>query len=86
MLPVAVLLAFHAWLDLLGERPAIVRSFGGSRWLAMHVGASVAQWLYLVAFWVEGGGGYFWPAWPLLGLGLLAGVHALSVTRSTIRP
>lgn len=85
-LPLAALLAFHAWLVLLDARPGIRRRFGGSRPLAIHTGAAIAQWLYLVALWVEGSRGYFWPAWPLLGLGLLAGIHALKVFRPARQP
>jgi hypothetical protein len=81
VLPLAALLMLHGWLVSLHERPGIRERFGGSWPLAVHAGASAAQWLYLVALWLEGGRGYFWPAWPLLGLALLLGVHVLKVFR-----
>lgn len=79
LLPLAAILALHAWLVLLRKRHALRSRFGGSYGLAVHAGASGAQWLYLVALWIEGGGGYFWPAWALLGLGVLLGLHTLRV-------
>ncbi len=90
VLPLAALLALHSWIVELNRRPMIIGRFAGSRWLAIHAGASAAQWLYLVALWVEGGFGYFWPGWELLGLGLIAGVHTLDVLgvarQSTVAP
>ncbi len=90
VLPLAALLALHSWIVLLNRRPTIIRRFAGSRSLAIHAGASAAQWLYLLALWVNGGFGYFWPGWVLLGLGLIAGMHTLHVLRvarqSTVAP
>ena len=45
--------------------------------------------LILIAIWFfsTGGNGYFWPAWPLLGLtiaAVFAGLDAFGVTRKTI--
>ena len=85
-LPLAALLALHGWVVLVKRRPALRARLGGNRALAVHVGASTVQWLYLVALWVEGGRGYFWPAWPLLGLGLLAGIHTVTVFRPFPEP
>lgn len=78
-LPLTALLAVHGWSVLLSRRPTIVSRFAGSRPLAIHAGALAAQWLYLLALWVEGGCGYFWPGWALIGFGLIAGVHVLQV-------
>jgi hypothetical protein len=78
IVPLALVLALHAWFVLLSARPGIRERLGGSQGLAVHVGISAAFWLYLVAVWASGPG-YFWPAWALLGLGVAAGVHAALV-------
>jgi hypothetical protein len=76
LLPLALALALHGWLVLGACRPDIAERVGGTR-VAAHAGAAAALWLYLAGVWVQGGGGYFWPGWVLLGLAMLVGVHAL---------
>jgi uncharacterized membrane protein len=47
----------------------------------------VALILIAVWFFSTGGNGYFWPAWPLLGLtiaAVFAGLDAYGITRRTI--
>lgn len=78
IVPLGLALAVHGWFLLLEARPGIRRRLGGSQPLAAQVGVSAALWLYLVALWATAPG-YFWPAWPLLGLGLAAGAHAALV-------
>jgi signal transduction histidine kinase len=71
ILPLALVLAIHAWIVLVFEYPNEVKS----QPLAIQVGISVAIVLFLVAIWAVSGHGYFWPVWPFLGLGFLAAVH-----------
>jgi hypothetical protein len=35
--------------------------------------------LFLIGIWAASGGGYFWPVWPMLGLGAAAGLHGAKV-------
>jgi len=78
-LPFALALGIAWWVLRVDERPEIRQRFAGSRPLALHAGASAALWLYIAAQWVLSGGGYFWPGWVLLGLGVLFAVHASAV-------
>jgi hypothetical protein len=42
--------------------------------------ASVAVLLvFLIGIWAASGGGYFWPVWPALGLGVALGLHGAQV-------
>lgn len=85
MLALALLLAIHGWAVLEAARPALRHRLGGSRPLTICVGVAAAHWLYLVALWAEGGGGSFWPGWPLLGLVLAGALIALHVALSNRR-
>jgi hypothetical protein len=78
-LPLALTVALHGWFVLLAERPQSKQWFLGSNVLTAHVGVAAAMWLYLLSLWTVGGRGYFWPAWALLGLIALLGIHALRV-------
>jgi signal transduction histidine kinase len=81
-LGLGLVLALHAWVVLVLERPEVRRRALGSRVLAVTVGFSAALWLFLVGIWALAGAGYFWPAWPLLGLAaLLIALAALAATR-----
>ena len=37
--------------------------------------------LFLIAIWAAGGGGYFWPIWPILSCGLVVGLRAVNQGR-----
>jgi signal transduction histidine kinase len=45
--------------------------------LARVTGAAVIVEVFLFVLWVLGGGGYFWPMWPALGLAVAVAVFAL---------
>ena len=77
--PLAATVAVHGWVVMVAERPDLRGRFLDSRALALHTGIAGSLWLYLFALWAIGGG-YFWPAWPLLGLAALVGAHAIRVT------
>jgi signal transduction histidine kinase len=78
ILPLLLPLGIASWVVYVLERPDIVRRTGGSRALALHVGISAVVWAYLVLLWGTEGG-YFWPVWPLIGLGVAAAAHAAVV-------
>lgn len=79
LIPLVVSVMIHAWVVLVLERPDLQKRFLNSRQLALQAGISASLWLYLFALWAVGSRGYFWPAWPLLALAILFGVHALEV-------
>jgi signal transduction histidine kinase len=81
LLPFAMPLAIHAWVELLEARPGIWRHRGVTEALAIHAGVVTIVWLFLVGVWAVTGAGYFWPAWVLIGFALSLGVHALAVFR-----
>jgi hypothetical protein len=80
LLPLALSVGIHAWVVRVVERSGREARFPDP-WLAAHVGVSAMMWLYLVGLWAVGNRGYFWPAWALLGLAALAGLHVLVATR-----
>ena len=46
------------------------------RGLVIHAGITAVVWLYLVFVWaMSTPGGYFWPAWVILGWGLGLAIH-----------
>jgi signal transduction histidine kinase len=77
MLPLALLLAIHAVVELAvekipGEEPL-------TRGLAIHGGVVAALFLFVTAIWAVTTRGSFWPEWVLLGLGSALVVHYLVV-------
>jgi hypothetical protein len=69
-------LAVHAWVVLVDDRPEVARALRMPRELAAHAGLSVAFAIFFVLVWAVTGRGYFWPAWTMLGLGIVFLVHA----------
>ena len=51
----------------------------GRRSLALHAAISLVIAAALVAIWVMSSHRYFWPIWPILGLGVVLAGHALFV-------
>jgi signal transduction histidine kinase len=78
LVPLAASLAIHAWIVLVDDRALRLRV---SRGFAYHAGISLVVFLELVAIWALSGAGYFWPAWVLLGLLIVLGVHAVLALR-----
>jgi signal transduction histidine kinase len=59
----------------------------GGRALAVHAMVAGAVSLVLVVIWAASTpGGYFWPVWPMLVLGLALGIHAAIVLTPTLMP
>jgi hypothetical protein len=69
-------LAVHAWVVLVDDRPAVARALRMPRGLTVHAGLSVLFAIFFVLVWAVTGQGYFWPAWTMLGLGIVFLVHA----------
>jgi signal transduction histidine kinase len=76
LLPTALALAIHAWVQLLRVRPAIWRRPHMTFALALQAGVSLGLALFLIGIWGAAGSGSFWPVWPVIA-GLLAlAIHA----------
>ena len=78
LIALALPLAIHGWTVLLEERQ-IRRPQLATFALGIHGGVSAALFLFLVAVWALSSRGYFWPVWPLVGLAVLLGIHAIVV-------
>jgi signal transduction histidine kinase len=76
MLPLATVLAVHGWTRLLRARPQLWQRGRVDHALALHAGVLAALCLFLVGVWAGAGGGYFWPAWPILGLVTVLALHS----------
>jgi signal transduction histidine kinase len=75
LMPLALLLAVHAWVQLLRARPSLwIARIDFA--LAVHAGVWVACSLFLAGIWAAGGGDSFWAAWPILGLGTVLAIHS----------
>jgi signal transduction histidine kinase len=73
LLPLALPLAVHAWIELVEER----------RWrptgLLIHAGLVAVLSVFFTLVWAVTSRGYFWPAWAMLGLGITLLLHAAAV-------
>jgi signal transduction histidine kinase len=78
-LPLATVLAIHAWVVLLAEQPSILAQFRGSRLLAISTGIGVALATFLSVIWGVTARGYFWPVWPMLAIAIVLAVELLAV-------
>jgi signal transduction histidine kinase len=75
LLSLALVVGIPGWIVLVLERPEPARYALDSKALAIQVGISAILFGFLVAIWAVTGGGYFWPMWAALGLGLAAAIH-----------
>ena len=80
ILGTSLALALHGWVQYALSRDDWRRRRGILE-LALHAGISLTLCVSYVLIWALSGGGYFWPAWAILGFGLALGVHALVVYR-----
>lgn len=69
-------LAVHAWVVLVDDRRDLGRAMRMPRELTVHAGPSVLFAIFSVLVWAVTGQGYFWPAWTMLGLGIVFLTHA----------
>jgi len=65
--------------DLAGadDREEELRALARRRRLRHHLGAHAVLNLFIVGVWIAAGGGYFWPAWVMLGSAIAIGLKAL---------
>jgi signal transduction histidine kinase len=75
LLSLALVVGIPGWIVLVLERPEPARYALDSKALAIQIGISAILFGFLVAIWAVTGGGYFWPMWAALGLGLAAAIH-----------
>jgi hypothetical protein len=75
MLPLALVLALHAWVEFLVDKLADAGALARS--VAIHAGVVAALVAFLTLIWAVTRQGYFWPAWVLFGLAIPLGIHAL---------
>jgi hypothetical protein len=77
MLPLGLVLALHAWVELVDE--AFANASAAARALALHAGTAVALGGFLTLVWAVTSTGYYWPGWVLFGLALPLGIHGIVV-------
>ena len=77
MLPLALVLAIHGWVELVEEKPEWRRGPVVTRAFAIHAGVWVALVLFEIGIWAVTSRGYFWPMWTALGAAVVLGIHAL---------
>jgi len=70
LIPLGLPLAIHAWVELVDRRPQLVRR-SETRALAIHKGVYASFVVFFVLVWLASGLGYFWPLWPIIGLGII---------------
>ncbi|HTU78505.1 MAG TPA: histidine kinase [Solirubrobacteraceae bacterium] len=76
LLPLAYMLALHAWVRWLRRHAASWRAPRMTFALAVHGGVWLATACFLTGIWGAAGGGRFWAAWPVLGLAVPLAIHA----------
>jgi signal transduction histidine kinase len=76
ILPLALVVAIHGWVELVEERPRLRREPIVTRGLVIDAGVVAALVVFLTLVWALTGAGTFWPAWVLLAAVLVLGAHA----------
>jgi signal transduction histidine kinase len=76
ILPLALVVAIHGWIELVEARPRLRRGPIVTRSFAIHAGVWGAIIAFLVLTWALTGGGYFWPVWVMLAAAIVLGAHA----------
>jgi len=59
------------------DRAAALRKLVQRRRFRHHAGAQVILNIFILGVWLAAGGGYFWPAWVILGSAVAIGLNAL---------
>jgi signal transduction histidine kinase len=77
-------LAIHAWVELVDRRSWVIGP-NGTRALAIHKGVFASFAVFFVFVWLMSGLGYFWPMWPIIGLGLVLLGHRVSLVLRRMR-
>jgi signal transduction histidine kinase len=55
------------------------RSWPVPQTLALHTGLAGVLTVFFTSIWAASGGGYFWPVWVILALGITIAIHAVVV-------
>ena len=79
LLALGLLLAVHASITYATDHAELVRRFGLTTVAAANVGVTTSFSLFYILVWAAAGGGYFWPVWPILALGLILVMQVLVV-------
>jgi signal transduction histidine kinase len=79
ILALGLILAIHASIAYAAGHPELVQRSGLTTAAAANVGITTAFSLFYIFVWAAAGRGYFWPVWPILGLGLILVVQILVV-------
>ncbi len=83
ILALALPLGIHAWIVFAQEHRAYWLSRRLDMGFAIHAGVWLALLLFLTGVWAAAGGGYFWPAWPLLVAVVALAAHAAALLLRT---
>jgi len=67
----------EAELEGAEDPAAALRKLVQRRRFHHHAGAQVILNIFIVGVWLAAGGGYFWPAWVMLGSAVAVGLNAL---------
>jgi signal transduction histidine kinase len=78
LLPLGLALGIHGSVELADGWQPLVR-LTRSRALAIQIGICTCLGAFLVCIWAVTRRGYFWPVWPIIGLAVVAFLHALVV-------
>ena len=63
------------------RRDAAIKRIKNKRDFRNHLVIYVVVNAFLVGIWAFSGAGYFWPAWPMLGWGVLLALHGWDAYR-----
>jgi hypothetical protein len=77
MLPLGLILAIHAWVELVQE--TFAEASPPARGLVIHAGVVAALGVFLTLLWAVTSEGYYWPGWVLFGLAIPLGIHGVVV-------
>jgi signal transduction histidine kinase len=78
-LALGLLVGIHASIAYAAGHPDLVRRHGLTTAAAANIGVTTTFSLFYIFVWAAAGAGYFWPVWPILGLGLILVVQILVV-------
>jgi signal transduction histidine kinase len=84
VLPFALLVSIHGWIDFALRRPPLMEKLGVTRAFVIHLGVWVSLIGFEIGIWALTARGEFWPAWTAIGAAASLAIHA-AVERSGAR-
>jgi signal transduction histidine kinase len=81
MLALGLPLAIDGWIVYARERRALWREHGLNLGFAIQAGIWASLIAFCIGIWGASGGGYFWPAWPMLAALVALGAQAAVLLR-----